>query len=455
MPEIQPPVIAIGFFATGVVAFATAVLLLFAPRNREVRWFSAFNAGLTGWLLGQAMAAAGSPGSPSFWLWLETASGDLLPGLFLAFGLAQNPRQPPWIPSLALLPGLAVLAAIVASAGVPGTGPMGAVERGWQVAGWSAGAVTLVRHRRSVEAAERLRRGRSLLLGLLSAAPLIVVIGLLLGDARFFLYALPLIVVVIQLALFVGVARLRFYDIEVRAERSGALAAEAAEMVRLATVGELAATFAHEVRNPLTGVRSLAQRIADDDVAEPKRRHYATVILGELARVERIVENLLSVARRRPPQRWNGEATALDSLFDDVRLLVSSRAQRAGVTVEVEGAGLSAAAPRESLAQALLNLVLNGIAHSPAGGRVQLEAERDGGGVTIAVSDQGPGVPAAERDRVFEPFHSGRPDGVGLGLSVVRLLSRELGWHVDVGEAPGGGARFRLRIAARPAGGDT
>src|SRR5690606_10604848 len=97
--------------------------------------------------------------------------------------------------------------------------------------------------------------------------------------------------------------------------------------------------------------------------------------------------------------------------------------------------------------QALLNLLLNALAHTPRGGVVTLSASA-GDRVTISVRDTGPGVPAAERSRIFEPFHTASVDGTGLGLSVVRRIARELDWELEVDDAPGGGAEFRIRLPA-------
>jgi signal transduction histidine kinase len=276
----------------------------------------------------------------------------------------------------------------------------------------------------------------------------IAVIGIILLGGSFLLYVMPLVTIVIQFLIFIGVVHHRFYDIEVRAARSGELAAQAAEQERLALLGELSATLAHEIRNPLTGMRSLTQRLAEPNVDDERRTRYAGVILGEVGRLERIVGNLLDIGRRNIVRSDTTEHTSLEPLFDDLLLLVDARARRAQVTVEREATTASAAAPRDALAQALLNLLLNAIAHTPAGGRVRIDAhEHEDGRVEVRVSDTGPGVPPAARETIFEPFHT-RGLGAGLGLAVVRRLARELDWQVGVGEADGGGACFHVTLPA-------
>jgi signal transduction histidine kinase len=325
----------------------------------------------------------------------------------------------------------------------------------WQALTWGSAAVLHFTDR----PADRLRvQGGELALKLvlLVIVPLAVIGVIVLGGA-FLLYVMPLITILIQFLIFIGVVHHRFYDIEVRAARTGDLAVHAAEQERLALLGELSATLAHEIRNPLTGMRSLTQRLAEPDVDEGRRTRYAGVILGEIGRLDRIVSNLLDLSRRTGVRDTRAVATPLDPLFGDLALLVDGRARRAQVTIEHDGAGLTVAAPRDALAQALLNLLINAIAHSPHGGRVHLGTlPLPGGRVEVRVMDSGPGVPADERLRVFEPFHT-QGLGAGLGLAVVRRLARELEWEAGVGDAPGGGACFYLRVpaAAAAAGSDT
>jgi signal transduction histidine kinase len=437
----DPVAAAIAFGALGANLLATALLFLFNPRSREVRWYLPFLFGLSLWLLSLGVLSIRGDWTGGWAVAFATAV-TLLPGLFLASTLADTSRRwgAPWaavVVSVAMVPvGLSAMRADGVAADV--------IWTLWHVVGWGAGAY--LHWQRGAGKPRTRGRGPHLVVWtLLLIPPLAVAGGMLIGAQTFFTYVMPVVIFFVHVLVFAGVIWLRFYDIEVRAARSGELAARATETERLAAVGELAASIAHEVRNPLTGVRSLAQRMAEEELEPERWRRYAAVIVEEVGRIDRIVSNLLGLARRGWSERWNGEPTPLAPLFEDLALLTSSRAARAGVMLRLSASGMSAPAPREALASALLNLLINAIGHTPAGGTVELAA-RGGERVEIWIRDSGPGVPAGERERIFEPFHTGAADGTGIGLSVVRRIARELDWEVSVEDAPGGGAVFRLRL---------
>jgi signal transduction histidine kinase len=455
----QPWAALVAFAALGANLLGTALLILLNPRSRAVRWHAGFMFWIMAWLALQGWFTLGLGNATLFQLYVFVV--HMMPAFFLAAALVET-RQ------MGDFPALLVVAAAAPFA--PFLNPMtaGALGTAWHAALWGSAAWLHYRDRSNrsrsgYAGSDRLFRSPrgalrsetdavqggelALKVVLLVVVPVCVVAIIVLGG-RFLLYAMPLITIGIQFLIFIGVVHHRFYDIEVRAARSGELASRAAEQERLALLGELAATLAHEIRNPLTGMRSLAQRLAGAQLDDDRRQRYASVILGEVDRLERVAGNLLDVGRRSVVRDTPLEATALDPLFDDLMLLMDSRARRAEVLLERDGGGLRAAAPRDALAQSLLNLLINAIAHTPPGGRVRLSAAAtDGEHIQVRVIDSGPGVPAEEREEIFEPFHT-RGVGAGLGLAVVRRIARELSWDIDVGEAPGGGAAFHLRIPA-------
>jgi two-component system sensor histidine kinase HydH len=264
--------------------------------------------------------------------------------------------------------------------------------------------------------------------------------------------AAPVLSSVAQCLVLVGAVRLQLYGLAERAARTGALARDAAELERLALLGEVGATVAHEVRNPLTGIRSLAQRLASDEPVEGERRaRFAALIVAEVDRLDRFVGGMLALARgdgAPPPEP--ASATDVPALLDDLQVLVAARAARRGVRVAARGAG-AADAPRGPLAQVLLNLLLNAIDHSPAGGTVTVDVRPAGGGLAVAVHDRGPGLSAEARAHLFRPFAPGAR-GTGLGLAVARRVADDRGWRVTVADGADGvpGTTFTLALPAAP-----
>jgi hypothetical protein len=191
---------------------------------------------------------------------------------------------------------------------------------------WGAGAVVLARAPAPALAGDtrapavrQLARARRRVRVALVA--MVAAIGALVlwdgGVGRAFLL-IPACAAATQLLLLVGVLRFELYGTARRgeragAERAGALAGDAAEMERLALLGELGATVAHEVRNPLTGIRSLAQRLGGDEPLAPERRaRFAGLIVGEVDRLDRFVAGLLALARRDAPPAPSAEPARTD-----------------------------------------------------------------------------------------------------------------------------------------------
>jgi signal transduction histidine kinase len=429
MFDHNPLAAVLAFSALGANFIGAALLVLFNPRNLAVRWYGGFALTQLVWLALQGTLLLFQ--LPAFWWTVFAIDVHIMPAFFCGSAIVEwRGGRGGWLPALPLAAAVLLLPLMLPNPlGSPLTVP-------WHALAWGVPAVLYFRGRR---APLPTGGGRVLIVVLTVMVPVGVVGAIALGGA-FVLYLLPLMTIVIQLLVFMGVVYHRYYDIEVRAARTGELAASAAELDRLALLGELAATVAHEVRNPLTGIRSLTQRIAEGPLPEDKRQRYAEVILGEVERLDRMVGNLTGLARRTTGNGGASQPTDIAALFDDLALLLEARTRRAGVRLITSGNG-SIDAPREALAQALLNLLLNAIAQTPAGGEVELRAEHD----TIRVRDQGPGVPAERRQSIFEPFQTSG-SGTGLGLAVVRRLATAHGWDISVGDSPQGGAEFVIRV---------
>lgn len=223
---------------------------------------------------------------------------------------------------------------------------------------------------------------------------------------------------------------------------------------RLAAIGSMAATVAHEVRNPLGIIRATVDVIERENPLPDDALGLLADIRSEVARLDEVVTGLLDLAR----------APRLDLSEVDVNALVErvvmdwERARRGGgpeVRVAAAGGVGTIRADAKRLHQALLNLLLNAAEAAGEYGHVEVQTARAGGGVEITVADDGPGIPPEDRDRVFEPFFSRRPGGTGLGLAVVAAAVRAHGGTVEIRSREGHGTVLAVRLPASPPGSAT
>ena len=224
------------------------------------------------------------------------------------------------------------------------------------------------------------------------------------------------------------------------------------------------ADASHELRTPLTIIRGqLDVLAAQPDPSREEVRRVERLVQGEIGRISRLVDDLLLLAKSEQKQFLRVEQLELlpfiEELWDGVTLLA-----RRDFELGPLPAGVLSADP-DRLAQALRNLLANAIAHTAEGrGRVRLRGEHEGHGeLILVVEDDGPGIPSAERERVFDRFN--RVDaardrasgGAGLGLAIVRAIVQAHGGRATAGSSPAGGASIRLvlpRFAPRPQDGD-
>ncbi|MBZ5593958.1 MAG: hypothetical protein LAP39_17090 [Acidobacteriia bacterium] len=212
-----------------------------------------------------------------------------------------------------------------------------------------------------------------------------------------------------------------------------------AHQEHLATLGRAAATMAHEVRNPLSSIKTLTQLMREDPEVESRHSRDLGFILGEVDRLNRTVQQLLSFSR--PVSRKEDEVH-LSELLERTAEVLACEYTNAEIRIEhsIEPQLKLRKANAEALQQVVLNLLLNAIQASPAGSAVKLEASATGGRIAIAVTDQGSGITPEIRARMFQPFFTTRHKGTGLGLAIVRKNVDEMRGIIGV-ESPVGGNR--------------
>ncbi|HET6973235.1 MAG TPA: ATP-binding protein [Pyrinomonadaceae bacterium] len=220
---------------------------------------------------------------------------------------------------------------------------------------------------------------------------------------------------------------------------------ELAERERLAALGRMAATVAHEIKNPLSAIKSIAQVMREDENLRNEYERDLGLIVGETDRLSQSVTQLLSFARKESPAV---QPLSVDELVRSVVDLFRASAREQGIVldlqvkVEAELAGKSVSALRDALS----NLLLNALQATPAGGRVELIAAQSDGELVISVQDSGTGVPVDLRERIWEPFFTTRQRGTGLGLAIVRKRVQEVGGTATLVSGNGSGALFQLRL---------
>ncbi|MEW6750120.1 MAG: HAMP domain-containing sensor histidine kinase [Candidatus Latescibacterota bacterium] len=227
-----------------------------------------------------------------------------------------------------------------------------------------------------------------------------------------------------------------------------------AEQVRNrdAALKEMAASVAHEVRNPLNSIRLLVSLLAAQGGEEADEARCATVatLHYEIGKLNRFIEEFLTYAR---PITLLRDQVSPASLVASVLDMGAAEAAHRQVELQaaVEEGMEPVTADRLRLEQALLNLVLNAIQACGPGGQVRVRAAMapGPGGVCLAVEDTGPGLQEADLPRLFEPFFTTKEDGTGLGLANVRKIVEEHGGRVGAANRPQGGACFTLHLPAR------
>jgi two-component system sensor histidine kinase PilS (NtrC family) len=214
---------------------------------------------------------------------------------------------------------------------------------------------------------------------------------------------------------------------------------------RLAAIGEMAARVAHEIRNPLAGIGGAIRFLARGTADAEKRETFAREVLTLLSRLNGFVEDLLLYAR---PLQVSKTVVAFGDLMASVRALVADQPILHSVEIVAEDRlGRPLRADRHLLSMALQNLVQNGAQAMKGQGRLTVEAApHEGGGVRIAVSDDGPGIAPDLLPRLFEAFATTRVEGTGLGLSTVKRVIEAHGGTISVADQPPVGARFVIRL---------
>jgi signal transduction histidine kinase len=239
-----------------------------------------------------------------------------------------------------------------------------------------------------------------------------------------------------------------FYMQQSHLQRIGSLEAEISRQERLSELGNLAATVAHEIRNPLNSVSMGLQRLKAEFTPTQDPDDYARflkLMQEEVHRLNSIVEQFLSLAR---PLYLNREEISVAPYLKELAALITAEANssRVNVDLKVPGDLPPLHADRNYLKQLLLNLVLNGIQAMPDGGTLSIAARAVKDRLELTVADQGIGIKPAVMKKIFEPYFTTKNNGSGLGLSIARQIAEAHGGAITVESEVRRGSRFRVLL---------
>ena len=257
--------------------------------------------------------------------------------------------------------------------------------------------------------------------------------------------------------------RRRLEDALARAETASF--AEAAAKAEMATVAHLAASIAHEIRNPLACIRGSAQEIRSTaegslDPADEDTRRLLDIMVKESDRINAIISDFLHFSKMRPVALTRSNLT---DVVGDVVTTLESRPNWSGSIEFERGEPVFCLGDVEQLRQVFLNLGLNAIEAMPEGGRLEVRIRREGmlalwdnayrnsPRVAVEFTDQGEGMTGEVKAKLFDPFFTTKSRGTGLGLSIVKRIVEAHKGHIEVDTAPGRGSTFRVVLERCPA----
>ena len=216
---------------------------------------------------------------------------------------------------------------------------------------------------------------------------------------------------------------------------------------RMAAIGQLAAGVAHEINNPIAVIRGYLRTMIPE-ARDAEQSEELRILDEEAAACQRIVEDMLAYARSRDLEV---EVVRIDELLGETVSRYSESDGSAAGRILLDAREGAVRADPMRIRQVVRNLLRNALEVSPAGAAVELGGEPlPDGGYRVHVADRGPGIPADERERVFEPFYTQRAEGTGLGLALCQGIIRAHGGSIEIRDREGGGADMVVTLRGEP-----
>jgi hypothetical protein len=222
----------------------------------------------------------------------------------------------------------------------------------------------------------------------------------------------------------------------------------------MATLGEMATGLAHEIRNPLAGIAGVIEIVGRDLPSSSAARAVLKDVRQEIARINRIVSDLLQTARPHPPKVRKSD---LNTTVEHAVMLGRQQALSKSIEIALRKDPSLPEVEHDSdqIHQVLLNLLLNSLQAIDTNGRVAVTVERQGDKAIIEVADNGRGIPADSLPNIFRPFYTTKGEGTGLGLSLARRIVEDHHGRIDVTSTVGKGTTFSVVLPLQRTPGST
>lgn len=213
---------------------------------------------------------------------------------------------------------------------------------------------------------------------------------------------------------------------------------------KLIAIGQLAATVAHDIRNPITGAKCLLQQVGDELRSNSQGKEYVQLALEDLDRVEQSVSQLLTFARK---EDFSFSEQNVAELVEITVQRFAAQTHASGVAMKLpENMPILASVDEEKVRRVLVNLLTNAADAVSGNGVIEVSVNAIGSGVEIRVSDNGRGLTPEEQERIFEPFFTTKEKGTGLGLAIAKKIIDGHGGRIAVESEPGQGATFTVTL---------
>ena len=218
---------------------------------------------------------------------------------------------------------------------------------------------------------------------------------------------------------------------------------EAQRREKLASLGELSAGLAHEVRNPLGIIKNAAEGLLNRERSQKERELLLEIIVKESKRLNKLVSDFLTFARPTPPKKVEG---SLKKLVEEVAFSMKGEIEKKGIALKLELDEALLPFDRDQMRQVLINLFLNALDATPEGGEIGVSLLKEKQEVYLRLWDTGKGIPREHMDKVFDPFFTTKEKGTGLGLALAYRIVEEHGGTIKVDSREGKGTMVEIRL---------